>query len=144
MYCSDGGSRLALIRGEKWGEGGGGILGRGSFSGGRGSTDYLVECKAYIVGCSCSCCFCPSDGVCLVLNLVPIFVVAAEMRPVLIRGWAAVRMVFFCVVSARLSLSARHCNLALGPALVALGHDALTMEYFAIFGLMVMYEPFKN
>jgi hypothetical protein len=69
---------------------------------------------------------------------MPTFAVAAEIRPVIIGGWAAARVVFFCAVSARLCLSARHCNMAVGPALVALGHDALTMEDFAIFGLMVM------
>ncbi len=75
---------------------------------------------------------------------MPTFAVAAEMRPVVIGGGAAAGVVFFCAVSACLCPSARHCNMAVGPALVALGHDALTMEDFVIFGLMVLYEPFKN
>jgi hypothetical protein len=133
-YCSGGGSRLALIGGEKWGDGGGGKLGRGSFNREQGSTNYLVELRACVVGCSSPCSFCPSDGACLVSNLVPTFAVAAEMRPVVIRGWAAARVVLFCAVSTRLSLSARYCTMAVGPALVALGHDVPIMEYIAILG----------
>jgi hypothetical protein len=34
--------------------------------------------------------------------------------------------------------------MAIGPALIALGHDALTMENFAILGPIVVYEAFKN
>jgi hypothetical protein len=79
----------------------------------------------------------------MVPNSVPTFAVAAEIGPMVIGGWAAAGVVFLCAVSARLFLSARHCNMAVGPALVALGHDALTMEDFAILGLMVVYEPFK-
>ncbi len=71
------------------------------------------------------------------------FAVAAEICRLVIGGGAAARMVFFCAVSARLWLSARHCNVAVGPALVALGYDALTVEDFAILGLMDMYEPFN-
>jgi hypothetical protein len=72
------------------------------------------------------------------------FAVAAEMRLVVIWGWAAAIVVLFCAVTACLCLSAHHGNMAIGLALVALGHDALTMEDFAAFRRMVVYEPFKN
>ncbi len=77
----------------------------------------------------------------MVPNPVPTFAVAAEINPMVIGGWTGAEVVFLCVVSACLFLSARHCNIAIGPALVALGHDALTMEDLAILGLMVVYEP---
>jgi hypothetical protein len=79
----------------------------------------------------------------MVPNPVPTFAVAAEISPMVIGSWAAAGVVFLCPVSACLFLSARHCDMAVGPTLVALGHDALTMEDFAILGLMVVYEPFK-
>ncbi len=52
-------------------------------------------------------------------------------------------MVFFSAVSACLCLSARHINMAVGPALIALGHVALTMENFAKFWLMVVHRAFR-
>ncbi len=79
----------------------------------------------------------------MVPNLVPTFAVAAEKRPKVIWGWAAAGVVFLCAVFARLFLSARYCNMAVGPALMALGHDALTMYDLAVLELMVVYEPFK-
>ncbi len=59
---------------------------------------------------------------------MPTFAVAAEMHLLVIGGWAAAGVVFFSAVYARLCYTARHCNVAVGAALVALGHDALTME----------------
>ncbi len=66
------------------------------------------------------------------------------MHLVIIGGCAAARVVFLGAISACLCLSAHHCNMAIGPALAALGHDALTTEDCAIFELMVMYESIKN
>ncbi len=66
------------------------------------------------------------------------------MRLVVIGGWAATRGVVFSAVSACLCHSAHHSNMAIGPVIFAVGNDALTMENFTVFGLMVMYEPFKN
>ncbi len=54
------------------------------------------------------------------------------MSLVVIGGWAAARVVFYSAVFAFLCFSACHCNRAIDPALVALGHDALTIEDFAI------------
>jgi hypothetical protein len=79
----------------------------------------------------------------MVPNPVPTFAVAAEICLMVINDWAAAGVVFLCAVSARLFLSARYCNMAIGLALVALGHDVLTMENFAILRLMVVYEPFE-
>jgi hypothetical protein len=72
------------------------------------------------------------------------FAVAAEVRLIVVRGGAASRVVFFCAVSAGLCLSARHCNVAIGLALVALGHGALTVKKFAVSWLVVMYKPIRN
>ncbi len=132
-YCSSRRSRLALIGGKRWGNGGGSKLERGCLGKGWGSTNYLVVHRVCVVGCNSLCCFCPSHRACLVSNPVPTFAVAAEMCPVV--------MVFFCAVPARQCLSAHHCKMAIGPALVALGHDVLNMEDFAIFGLMLGMSP---
>ncbi len=143
-YSSGGGGTLAQVGSERWGDGGGGELeGRGV---GRlwGSTNNHVEHRACVVGCSSPCCLCPSHMECLVSRTVPTFPVAAEMCPVVIGGRTAAWVVFFCAVSARLCLSACHCNMAIGPALVALGHHALTIEHFTILWLMVVNQPFRN
>ncbi len=63
---------------------------------------------------------------------------------VVVRGWALARVVIFCVVFAHLCFSTRHCNIAIGLALIALGHDVLTMEESKISRLMIMYKPFRN
>jgi hypothetical protein len=68
--------------------------------------------------------------------------VAAKMHCAVIGGRAAARMVFFCAVSAHLWLPARHCNMAIALALVALGHVALTVKSFVILKLMVMQQAF--
>jgi hypothetical protein len=75
----------------------------------------------------------------MVPNPVPTFVDAAEICPVVIGGGAAARVVFLCAVSAHLFLSAHHCDMAIGPALVAFGHNALTNEDVTVFGLIVVY-----
>jgi hypothetical protein len=56
------------------------------------------------------------------------FAVAAEICWIVFGGGAAAEMVFFCPFSVHLWRSAHHCNMAVGPALVALGHIALTMK----------------
>ncbi len=68
--------------------------------------------------------------------------VAAKMGCVVVGAGAAARIVFFCAVSAHLWLPARHCNMAIALALVALGHVALTVKNFAILKLMVMQQAF--
>jgi hypothetical protein len=78
----------------------------------------------------------------MVPNPVPTFAVAAEISPLIIRGWAAAGVVFLCAVFACLFLSAHHCTMAVSPPLVALGDVALTMEDFTSLGLMVLYETF--
>ncbi len=69
------------------------------------------------------------------------FAVAAEKCWMVIGCGAAAGMVLFCAVSAHLWLSAHQCNMAVGPALLALGHVALTMKQFTIFWLVVMRKP---
>ncbi len=69
------------------------------------------------------------------------FAVAAEIGRMVVGGWTAAGKVFFGTVSARLWLSARHGNMAVGSALVALGHVTLTMKQFTIFWLVVMKKP---
>ncbi len=126
------------------GDGDGGKLEREGLGKGWGHKNCFVEWGMCVVGCSSPCGFCTSHRACLVPNPMFTFAVAAEMRLVIIEGCAAARMVFFCAVSARMCLSACECNMDVDPALVALGHEALTMEDFAIFELMVKYEPIKN
>ncbi len=111
---------------------------------GIGLDQSLVEHRACVVGCSDQCCFCPPDLAYLLPDRVSTFAVAAEMHLVVIGGWAAAIVVLFCAVSAHLSLSTRHCNMAVGSALVASSHNSLTMGDFAQFGLIVMYELFKE
>ncbi len=108
-----------------------------------GSANYCVDCGACLVGSSSPCCLCLSDRTCLVPNTMLTFAVAVGMHPVVIGGWAAAWVVFFCAVSACLSPSTRHCNMAIGPALLALGHDALSLENFAIFWLIVVHKTFR-
>jgi hypothetical protein len=109
-----------------------------------GSINYFVNYRVSLVGSSSRFCLCFSCRACLVPNTWSTFAVAAEMPLVIIGSEAVARVVFFCAVSAYLCLSARHCNMAVGPALVALGHISATMYLLAIFWLVVVYKPFRK
>ncbi len=109
-----------------------------------GSTNYSVARGACLVGSSSPCCLCHSCRACLVPNPMLTFAIAAGVRPVVVGGWAAARVMLFCAVSACLWLSARHCNMAIGPALVAMGHIALIVKEFDIFWLMVVKKPMRD
>ncbi len=70
--------------------------------------------------------------------------VGAEMRLIVIGAWTAAWMVFFCRVSTGVCLTTHYSNMAIGPALVALGHSTLTEKHLAVFSLVVVYMPVSN
>ncbi len=102
----------------------------------------FVKCGACCVG-SCSSfslsfSYCAGSVTCLVLALAVAAKVGARVLGSLTSSW----WVFFCAVSACLWPPTCHWNMVVPITLEVLGRDALTMEEFTVFDLVVVEEAF--